>query len=170
LCPRQCWLLWLIDQWASSWVSASQAEVRLPRVLLRRETDRSVMVEGHATLWEVVTSTLSASVVWDPEIVIGAFALSGLAIVFCDGRGRRPCHAGGESLHLSGLDAACRFGLCLHLGVDSDHCHCSDCDSDADSDPWSHLWRHTLFCVSYRLRSSQALLFGELSEPFSLAL
>ena len=128
------------------------------------------MAEGHAILWEVVTSTLSASVVWDPEIVIGAFALSGLAIVFCDGRGRRLCDAGGERLRVSDLDAAYCCDLCLRLGVGNDHRHCSDCDSDAAPGPWSRLWRHTLFCVSYRLRSSQALLFGECPEVLTLVL
>jgi hypothetical protein len=57
------------------------------------------------------------------EIVIGAFALSDRAIVFCDGCGRRLCRVD-EGPQVSDVCDVCRCGLCLHLDVDSDHHHC----------------------------------------------
>ena len=92
------------------------------------------MVADRVTLWEVAILILSASVAWDLEIVIGAFALSGHANVSCDGHVRRLGHGGDESLQLSDLCGVCRCGPSLHPDGDSDHRHCLDCDFDAAFD------------------------------------
>ena len=78
--------------------------------------------------------TLSASVVWKLEIVIGAFVLSDRAIFSCDDCGRRLCRVGDENPRVSDLCGVCCYDLCLRLGAYSDHCHCLDCDFDAASD------------------------------------
>ena len=87
--------------------------------------------------------------------MIGAFALSGHAIVFCDGCGRHLCRVD-ESPQASDVCDVCRCGLCLHLDVDNDHRHCLHCDFDAAFDLWSRLWSHPPFCEVFRLYNPQA--------------
>lgn len=114
------------------------------------------MVADRVTLWEVAISTLNASVSWGLEIVIGASALSGRAIVFCDGCGRRLCHVGDESLRLSDPCGVCRCDLCPRLDVDNDHHRCLDCGCDAAFDLWRRLWSHHPFCEAFRPCNLQA--------------
>jgi hypothetical protein len=117
----------------------------------------------------VAISTLSACVAWNLEIVIAAFALSGRAIVFYDGCGRRLCHVCGESLQLSDPCGVCRCGLCLRLDVDSDHRHCLDSGFDAAFDLWSRLWSHHPFCEVFRLYNLRASFLDGICGSLSLA-
>jgi len=116
----------------------------------------------------VAISTLSACVAWNLETVIAALALSGRATSFCDGRGRRFCHARDASLQLSDPCGVCRCGLCLRLDVDSDYRHCSDSGFDAAFDLWSRLWSHHPFCGAFRLCNPRASFLDGICGSLSL--
>jgi hypothetical protein len=126
------------------------------------------MVADRVTLWEVAISTLSASFAWNLEIVIGAFALSGRAIFFCDDRGRHLYHVGDESLRWSDPCDVCRCGLCPRLDVDSDHHHCLDSGFVAAFDLWCRLWGHPPSCEAFRLCNPQAFFLGVTLESLML--